>query len=149
MIQRIQSVYLLIATVLGVLSMSFPIGHFYTDSTVCEMGTLAITYPSGVLDYAPWPLFLLLQIAVVLSLVAIFLYKKRMIQIRVTKFGMFVLVGYYILLSSYIWGTFSSLGKFVPSWMIYLPFIAIVLNYLAIRAIGKDEKLVRSYDRLR
>lgn len=149
MIQRIQSVYLLMVTILGILSMSFPVGHFYTDSTVCEMGTLAVVYPSGVLDYAPWPLFLLLQIAVVLSLVTIFLYKKRMIQIRITKFGLFVLVGYYILLSSYVWGTFSSLGKFVPSWMICFPFIAIVLDYLAVRAIRKDERLVKSYDRLR
>ncbi len=30
-----------------------------------------------------------------------------------------------------------------------LPFINIILTYLAIRAIGKDEALVRSLDRLR
>ena len=149
MIQRIQSVYLLVVAVLGVLTMSFPVGHFYTNSAVCEMGTLAIVSPSGMVNYAPWPLFLLLQVVVVLSLVTIFLYKKRMAQIRITKFCMFVLVGYYVLLSSYVWGSFRELGHFVPAWMICFPFISIILQYLAVYAIGKDEKLVKSYDKLR
>jgi hypothetical protein len=35
------------------------------------------------------------------------------------------------------------------SWPVCLPFVALILNWLAIRAIGKDEMLVKAYDRLR
>jgi hypothetical protein len=35
------------------------------------------------------------------------------------------------------------------SWAICLPFVALVLIWLAIRAIGKDEVLVKAYERLR
>jgi hypothetical protein len=38
---------------------------------------------------------------------------------------------------------------FSPSWTVCLPLVAIILNWLAIRAIGKDEVLVKAYDRLR
>ena len=38
---------------------------------------------------------------------------------------------------------------FSPSWTVCLPLVAIILNWLAIRAIGKDEVLVKAHDRLR
>jgi hypothetical protein len=38
---------------------------------------------------------------------------------------------------------------FSASWTICLPFVAIILNWLAIRGIGADEALVKAYDRLR
>ena len=149
MIQRIQSVYLLIITVLVVLTMSFPIGHFYTENAIWEMGSLTLVSPDGVINYGPWPLFLILQVVAALAFITIFLFKKRMAQVRITKFSMILLVGYYVLFASYVWGAYRTLGSFVPSWTVCLPFISLVLGYLAIRAIMKDENLVKSYDRLR
>lgn len=149
MIQRIQSVYLLIVAILAVFTMSFPIGHFYTESAVWKMSSLTLVSPQGVVDHAPWPLFLVLQLVAVLALITIFLYKKRMMQIRITKLCMVLLLGFYVLFPSYVWGMFRSFGSFVPTWIICLPFVALVFGYLAIHAIDKDEKLVKSYDRLR
>ncbi len=149
MIQRIQSVYLLIVAVFAVLTMSFPVGHFYTENAVWEMGSLTLVSPGGVIDHTPWPLFLVLQLVAALALITIFLYKKRMVQIRITKLCMVLLIGYYVLFPSYVWGAFRSLGSFVPTWTICLPFVALVLAYLAVHAITKDENLVKSYDRLR
>jgi hypothetical protein len=87
MIQRIQTVYLLIVAILMVLMMSFPIGFFYTEAAVAEMSNLSVALPDGALDYTPWALFVLLMLVAVLSLATIFLYKKRMLQIRLTLFS--------------------------------------------------------------
>lgn len=149
MIQRIQTVYLLAATVLVVLAMSFPLGYFYSATSFFVWSNLSLLIPDGRVDYASWPLFLLLQIVAVLSLVAIFLFKKRPVQIKLIVFAMIVTVGYYVLLSSYIWGIFRGLGKFHPTWMLCFPLLSLILNYMAMRAIKKDEALVKSYDRLR
>ena len=40
-------------------------------------------------------------------------------------------------------------NSFAPSWTVILPLISIILDWLAIRAIGKDEMLVKAYERLR
>ena len=53
MIQRIQTVYLLIVAILMVLMMSFPIGFFYTEAAVAEMSNLSVALPDGALDYTP------------------------------------------------------------------------------------------------
>ena len=34
-------------------------------------------------------------------------------------------------------------------WALCLPLVALILNYLAVRAIGKDEAMVQAVDRLR
>ena len=94
-------------------------------------------------------MFVLLLISTALSFVTIFLYKKRMLQIRLTVFSSIVLVGYYITCAVFAVSTLSAYGSFTPSWSVCLPFVCIILNWLAIRAIGKDEVLVRAYNTIR
>ncbi|MCI5744602.1 DUF4293 domain-containing protein [Phocaeicola faecicola] len=149
MIQRIQTVYLLIVAILMVLMMSFPIGFFYTEAAVAEMSNLSVALPDGALDYTPWALFVLLMLVAVLSLATIFLYKKRMLQIRLTLFSSIVLIGYYATLAFFVYSTLKGYGSFTYSWTVSLPVVSIILNWLAIRAIGKDEMLVKAYERLR
>ena len=105
--------------------------------------------PDGTMNYAPWALFAILMVVAILSLVTIFLYRKRMLQIRLTLFSSIILVGYYVTLAAFVWGTLKECGSFTPSWTLCLPLISIILNWLAIRAIGKDEMLVKAYERLR
>ena len=107
-----------------------------------------ITMPDGTKDYAPWALFVILLIVAILSFGTIFLFKKRMLQIRLTIFSSVVLIGYYMALIAYIF-MLAEDTSFTPSWIICLPFIGIILNWLAIRGIGADEALVKAYDRLR
>ena len=149
MIQRIQTVYLLIVAVLAVVVLSMPVGSFITpDSTIYEMGNLSITSAGDTVNYEPWALFAIQLVSAVVALGTIFLYRKRMLQIRLTLFNMVLLVGYYVTCGVFVY-TFKGDNSFVPSWTICLPFVNIVLNWLAIRAIGKDEALVRSYNSLR
>ncbi len=150
MIQRIQSVYLLIVGILLIVCMCNSVGAFIAaDYSVTEFSNLCLTAPDGAKDYAPWALFAILLVATLLAFVTIFLFKKRMLQIRLTIFSTLLLVGYYATLVAFVFMLKEEGSSFSPSWPVCLPFVGIVLNWLAIRAIGKDEVLVRAYDRLR
>ncbi len=149
MIQRIQSVYLLVVTVLMIICMCSPVGSIIAaDNQISEFGNLSIAMPDGSKVYDPWALFVILLIVAAVSCITIFLYKKRMLQIRLTIFSSVLLVGYYLALAAYIF-LLAEDTTFSASWTICLPAVAIILNWLAIRGIGADEALVRAYDRLR
>lgn len=149
MIQRIQSVYLLVVTILMIICMCNPVGSIIASTNeISEFGNLCITLPDGSKDYAPWALFAILMVVAILSFVTIFLFKKRMLQIRLTIFSSIMLIGYYLALVALAL-MLAEGTSFTPSWIICLPFVAIVLNWLAIRGIGADEALVKAYDRLR
>ena len=149
MIQRIQSVYLLAVTILMIICMCSPVGSIIAGTQeISEFGTLFITLPDGTKDFAPWALFVILLVVAILSFGTIFLFKKRMLQIRLTIFSSVVLIGYYMALVAYIF-MLAEEASFSPSWTICLPFVCLILNWLAIRGIGADEALVKAYDRLR
>ena len=149
MIQRIQTVYLLIVAVLTVIVISTPLGSLITpESTINEMTNLSITTADGNISYEPWALFAIQMTSAVIALGTVFLYKKRMLQIRLCLFNMILLVGYYVTLVIFVYMLKES-NTFTPAWSVCLPFINIVLSWLALRAIGKDEALVRSLNSLR
>ena len=149
MIQRIQSVYLLVVSILAIVCMCCPVGSIIANTKeISEFTNLYIALSDGTKDYAPWALFAILLVIAVLSLGTIFLFKNRMLQIRLTIFSSVLLIGYYITLVAFIL-MLADGSSFTPSWTICLPFVSIVLNWLAIRSIGADEALVKAYDRLR
>ena len=114
MIQRIQTIYLLIVSILLIVMMLIPVGHFYTETNVAEMTNLAIITANGAADYTPWALFVLLLLSTILAFAAIFLYKKRMLQIRLTVFSTIILIGYYITCAVFAVSTLSAYGSFTP-----------------------------------
>ena len=85
-----------------------------------------------------------------ISLLAIFLYKNRKMQLKVTltliilEVLLFVVVAYYIV---YVIKRFDA--SLIPGFRMFIPFLTIVFSILAYRGIKKDEILIRSYDRLR
>jgi len=149
MIQRIQTVYLLVVAILMVVMMSLPVGSFVAaDYTTTVFNNLSLVAPDGTADYAPWAMFAILMVSAVVTLGTIFLYKKRMLQIRLTIFNIILLLGYYGTLVTFVF-MLKGENSFTPSWTVILPLISIILDWLAIRAIGKDEMLVKAYERLR
>ncbi|MBR5541516.1 MAG: DUF4293 domain-containing protein [Bacteroides sp.] len=149
MIQRIQSIYLLAVTILTIICMCSPIGSIIASTNeISELSNLCITLPDGTKDYVTWALFTILLVVAVLSFGTIFLFKKRMLQIRLTIFSSVMLIGYYMALIAYIF-MLAEDTTFSASWSICLPLVGIILNWLAIRGIGADEALVKAYDRLR
>ena len=150
MIQRIQSVYLLLITILLVVAMCMPIGQFIEADNITAhiFKPLCVTLASGETQ-ATWGLFGILLISAVINFMTIFLYRNRMLQVRMTIFSMLMLVGYYITLGVFWYVLKEESQTFQLGWAMCLPLVCIILDYLAFRAIYRDEVMVRAADRLR
>lgn len=135
MIQRIQSLYLLIVTAL------FTVLFFTKFVVMNEVGY-------GVTDSVY--MMILTAVIALLSLGTIFCFNNRTLQVRVSIFNMLLMLGWYVM-AAYV--TYKDLGT--PFWccdmkiVLTFPLISMILDYLAIRGILKDDALVKSYDRLR
>lgn len=149
MIQRIQTLYLLLVIGLLIASMCLPLGSF-----VDENSSAYVFSPWGVSlaanFYSTWGLVSILFIATIITLATVFLYKNRVLQLRMTIFNSLLLIGYYLAFLAFMFSIKKDLNaSFQIYWALCLPLIALILNYLAIRAIGRDEVLVKAADRLR
>lgn len=153
MIQRIQTLYLFLVVALMTVVSFLPLGTFVDASGTLfkldAMGLNSVGEKAELLQPL-WALFALSALSALLAFSAIFMYKKRITQIRITLFNCLIQVGFYAVFGYFFWKINKEIGgDFKGHIALILPFIAIVFNYLAIRAIGADEALVRSLDRLR
>lgn len=152
MIQRIQSLYMLATTILGIVCLSLPLGYFTTEEGESVSTLFNLWFrntQTGVHVFTPWALFALLLITTTLTFLAIFMFSKRALQMRLLVMCMILSVGYYGFLTFLIVSAQKNGLHYTPNVTAAFPFAAIVLDYLAFRAILKDEMLVRSLDRLR
>jgi hypothetical protein len=154
MIQRIQSVYLAIATFLMVLLFSNPLAEIIiSDSLYLTQWHHKITATNHEMfaTISTWPVTALLSVIMLIELITIFLYKNRQLQIRLCIYNLLLMVGLVGLIYFFTKSTLISMDgkKSVLLWPVLCPLIAIILNFLAFKAIQKDEKLVKSYDRIR
>lgn len=150
MLQRIQSVFLLLAAAAMLIASVTPLAKFLynTDQAVFEaMGV----YLNGQLNDSTWGLFVIGAASSLLALFTVFLYKKRMLQIRLSIFNIVLMIGFYLYFGFVVYQLISveSLHFQKVGVGIIMPIIAIILTFLAIRRIGGDEILVRSLNRLR
>lgn len=147
MIQRIQTLFILAAGML--------IGSLYVQkfADIIVNDQLHIFNAFGIfkdeeLLFSGLPLMILIGIIAVLHLATLFLYKKRILQIRILGFSMILMLGLFGLFFYFTYASFEEV-KVAFKVAVALPIAAIILDWLAIRAIGKDEALVRSLDRIR
>lgn len=156
MIQRKQTLWLLISALLMLVPLFLPHVVITAVETLYEGDTTGFTQ-LGIDDglvALEWPLMVLNFIIILCSLVTIFLYKNRTLQMRLTIFNILLKVGLYILAGVTIYSFVSSLGADYVGWRLkwliaVLPLVAIVLDVIAYRAIAIDEMTVRSMFRLR
>ena len=161
MIQRIQTVYLLLIVALGITLFFMPVLQLVTpeeaeELRIYELGASGLTLITNE-DCQPevclqglWGLLLTTALIPALALVDIFLYRKRLLQARLNIFLALLCLGYYGVLAIYIWQAKLALGvewHLIP-WA-SIPLICFVLTLMATRRILKDEALVRAADRLR
>lgn len=138
MIQRVQTIWLLLASVCSFLTLktTFYSGMMLKDN-VSQFTTLnAMTNV----------ILLVLTVAVALaSLIAIFLYKDRKMQLKIGVAALIVSLGcigfYFKLIQNFTTGTYALTSA--------IAFAIPVLLFFAVRNIYRDEKLVKSVDRLR
>ena len=161
MIQRIQTLYLLLVVILGTL--------------LCIFSPVEFLLP-GATDYVSlhaldkWPLAVMSIAIPLLALVTIGLYKRRLLQVRLNIMNVVLCLGYYALLAlyvAYIVKGYEPLGAvscelstvncqlstlncewYLTMWSA-IPLVNVVLTMMATRRILKDEALVRAADRLR
>lgn len=138
MIQRRQTIWLLLATAAAILSYMFP---FVTGKE-----TIKNMQADKVIDAASdFFLLILTGGSIILSTVTIFLFKDRKLQIRLCLLGVIiaaVIIVRYIMLM-------NKLNSAILALYAVLPFIFLACYFLAFRDIRKDEKLVKSLDKLR
>jgi FtsH-binding integral membrane protein len=132
MIQRIQSIWLLLAAVCSFLTIRL---SFYSGTNVTGVPYQKLTAASGGI--------LILSVTLIIGILAlfnIFLYKNRTMQLRLCVLGILLEALLIFLYYREIKASFSQ-GEYSIT--------AILLFVLAARGINKDEKLIRDSDRLR
>jgi hypothetical protein len=100
--------------------------------------------------FTAWPVAILLTVIALVTLITLFMFKKRILQIRLTIFNMVCMVGAMGLIYYSISSQAKELNAIADYSLINaFPLVALVLSFMALRNIGKDEALIRSMDRLR
>ncbi len=158
MIQRIQSVYLAIVAIASVLLFFFPLADYYNE---LQGNYKFFIYGLRSMDPEPgvsfsafftFPLVMLAVISFLLSLITIFMYKKRILQIRLCAFNVLANIVLIMVIFFFYAPKIQEMTKVEPGYNyvgMIMPLISLVFLILANRAIRKDEAMVKSADRLR
>ncbi len=131
MIQRIQTLFLLAAT--GLLFSMFFTNMAYTNIEEIKYTSLST-------------LLILLIVTFALSFITIFLYRHRILQIRLATLNSIIMLGFQ---GWILWMFFSRPENTAFSITAVFPIIAAILTFIAMRYIARDEAMVRSTSRLR
>ncbi|WP_143310738.1 DUF4293 domain-containing protein [Chitinophaga vietnamensis] len=146
MIQRIQSLYLLLAAGAGAATLFYNLWK-------AKLSNGTESYVNASSNYVMYVIYIVI---ILLALGCIFLYKRRKLQFRLTVFNILFAIGALVLQYSIVQQTANKLNSggvtitsatYLPAS--FLPVALIILLFLAARGIYKDEKLIKSLDRLR
>lgn len=139
MIQRSQSVWLLLASICAFLSIEFP--FFYINSIVPGVATEEFTAKDNIL------LVVLTSILGALLLFLIFLYKNRKLQLQLTLLALLISA-----LNIYLYFQYGYINQTIkPGIALSSAFVFLIPIFciMAMAGIRKDIKLIKSLDRIR
>jgi hypothetical protein len=155
MIQRLQSVYLFLITLLTSFLFTGSIINFISKSG----SVIKITFTSIVKSTEGQgleviekllPLSVLIILIPILSLISIFIFKNRKLQSRLV---LVLIILCSLMVIALIHGSIITVSRFeavlTPGIKMALPLIILFLSVLAYTGIKNDDRLVKSYDRLR
>lgn len=162
MIQRIQSIFLILLFAVMISTHFFDVLSFTADNSVYTFDLYSFTKFDSVIEkkLAENTYFAVMAVVIeIFALVILFMYKNRVLQIKLCKFN-FVLISAFIAREFLLYGKYQTLLETLidPTkievvksfgFALFAPVIALILNFLALRYIKKDEELVRSADRIR
>lgn len=153
MIQRIQSIFLLLTTIL--MGATFVIPSLEITSEGLKFSSILFN-SLGIFDnsisYHAWGAAIFCALSAIVAFLNIFLYKKRKLQIKLGLFTALLIAIYYVTAAFYV---SAFLDKITPGYSlniqlgIIFPVLALIFDLLAVSRIKKDEKLVKSLDRIR
>ena len=152
MIQRIQTIYLLISLIAWSLLFFFPTIGFINpaDGAWRLFAKGIIAEEGGKLVLSTVPMLVLFALIQVLILISILLYKRRNLQLRVTLLNMLLQILSYGIIALYVFQGKNMLSA-TPHllFMSAIPLLASVCSFLAFRGIRTDMLLLRALDHLR
>lgn len=136
-IQRIQSVYLLIVTILMAVYSFLDVAFVQSGTVISRLSLFQASAIS----------FTLSALVTVLSFVTIFKYKQLSLQIALCSIGiLLILTQVVVLIAELVAQEFVTLDLTIYNCM---PIVSIVFLVLSILAIKRDKKILSSYDRIR
>ena len=151
--QRIQTLFLVLVVVSMLVSFFLPIWKITNGTTEMQLYPLHFsTIENGVrtTQYFPFSIMaILMAAAATIAIMEIMRFDNRMAQVKLGTLNSLILAGVLgtaVYFYNQVTGQYGY-GKFGLS--ISIPFIGVACNWLAIRFIRKDEKLVRDSDRIR
>lgn len=152
MIQRIQSIWLILATLtisclLFIPMVTSTVGNIKYEVIASGLYETASGVTKQVESYLP--LFISTIVIALLCVVNIFNFKNRTLQKRMIMATVVLIIGLSFWCSQYAQKIPGGLEGANYNVGMFLPVIAILFCILAIRGINNDEKLIKSADRLR
>jgi amino acid permease len=155
MIQRKQSIYLLVALLSILLVYFVPFakldnGAFQASITIYNIKD-SVTGRVGIEQPSNYGVHIGFAVILVLTLVAFISFNNRKRQIAILKLNFVAYAITFALLSFYLTAAQNASveSELKVNIGMFLPTIALVCNFMAMRFIRKDEELVRSVDRIR
>lgn len=155
MLQRIQTVFLLLATLcMGALFIpSFSFASVDGDTSTMQNAAQAMMGDGIFNIYDHIIILVLVVVAAALVFVSIFQFKNRRLQLTLNRIGMAAGILVILLAAIFFYQDYEMMdsGQYLISidFGILAPIIFIVFVLIASRYIKKDDKLVKSMDRLR
>jgi len=152
MIQRVQSIWLFLASVTLLLLLLLPVVSNQNSSSefwIKVTGLYQQSNGEAVKVETFTPLFVSVIITAVICFAAIFSYRNRKAQKRIISAIFVLIAGLSFWIFSYARKLPGGIEEATYGAGAFLPLLAILFCALAIRGIRKDEQLLRSADRLR
>ena len=158
MLQRLQTLYLAIVAIACILLFFFPLANYYDE---IQGNYKFFLYGIQSMDPEPKvafssfftiPLIFLVVVSFIFTVSTIFLYKKRLLQIRICTFNVLTNIVLIMVIFFFYATRIKTMTLIEPDYNyvgMVLPLISLAFLVLSSRAIRKDEALVKSADRLR
>ena len=159
MIQRIQSLYLLCAIIFMAIfafnpfmSLTTPAGTYQMNSLGIELTAPAeiVTDEVFIVSSQDYIIAIISALIVLMSIIAIFLFKNRKRQMLVCKINILLYIILFATIGTLLYSnyTFLDATTFKTTTFIIFPICSLITNWLALSAINKDEQMVRDSERM-
>ncbi len=157
MLQRIQTLFLICTFVAALACFFLPFWNYtgVNPDYIYQLTLFKVKLISGnsqLLAIGTLPIIVLNSVSILLSVVSLFFYKKRIMQMKINNYNLLITLIFTV--TVFLWIPYmisEALPGAVSQWQpgLIFPLLSVIFLVLANIFIRKDEKLVKSADRLR
>jgi len=151
--QRIQTLFLVLLVASMVASLFLPIWKLTEGAKAFQLYPLHFTTienGESISTYFPYSITAILMIAAAtIGIMEIRRFDNRMIQIKLGTLNSLILAGVMICIVIFYNSVTKEFGYHRFGLVMWIAFFGVACNWLALRFIRRDEKLVRDSDRIR